>query len=233
MNAINRPIVNTLLAWLLAAIVIFLISYKRGDYGDEDFWNNLLAGLHNTLFDLLLISVLIFWLNRRGEKRLEIHRYQEQLDLWRNVGSLTAIRNNLMSIRRLNECGVYHINLTNCVLDGIDLTRINLSGSNLSEAQCFETIFKNTDLSNATLDKANLTRADLSEAILIGAKLRGADLEYANLGKATLSGADFSGAITSNVTWLDATYDDKTIFPFEVDKSLMKHAKSLSQSIDT
>ena len=229
-NVMNRPIVNTLLAWLLAAIGIFLISYNRGDYGDKEFWKNLLAGLHNTLFDLLLISVLIFWLNRRSEKRLEIQReirrYQEQLDLWRNVGSPTAIRNNLMSIRRLNECGVYNINLTNCRLDGIDLRGLNLSGSNLSEAQCFETIFKNTDLSNATLDKANLRRADLSEAILTRAKLYGANLEYADLGKATLSGADFSGAITSNVTWLDAIYDDKTIFPFEVDKSLMKHAKT-------
>jgi BTB/POZ domain-containing protein KCTD9 len=227
-KAMNRPIVNTLIAWLLVAIAISSISYARGDYTDGEFWKNLRAGLHNTLFDLFLIGVLIFWLNRRGEKRLEIQRYQEQLDVWRNVGSPAAIRNNLISIRRLNECGVYDINLKECVLDGIDLTGLNLSHSNLSEAQCFETIFKKTNLSNAILDKANLRKAVFSEANLKGAKLQGADLEYADLGRADLSGADFSGAVTSNVTWNNAIYDDHTKFSSNPDKSLMKRAKVLA-----
>lgn len=219
------PIVNTLIAWFFVAIGIFWWTYIRGDYGQDAFVQNLLAGFHNTLFEILLIGVFVYWLNQRYENRHEIQRQKDLLDLWRRDGSAIAIKNNQASIRRLNECGVSEIDLSACVLQGSDLSTLNLSRSNLSEAQCYKTEFKETDLSNAILDKANLRNANLTQAILENAKLRGTVLENAVLQNAKLAGADFSGAIVPNVDWTDAIYDDRTILPIDLDRSLLKSAK--------
>jgi hypothetical protein len=220
------PVVYTLIACLLAAIGIFAVTFIRGEYGRPDFWQNLLAGFHNTLFDILLISVFIYWLNDRYEKRHEIQRQRDLLDLWRGDASAVAIKNNLASIRRLNECDVYDIDLSDCVLQGTDLRGLKLTKSNLSEAQCYGTNFTEVDLSNAILDKANLRNAFLSNAILTNAKLRGTILENAKLQNADLTGADFSGAIVPKVTWDDAIYDQTTILPIDLDRSVMKVAKA-------
>lgn len=224
--SVSFVIVNTLIAWFVVAIAITLTTYAVNYYRSEAFWQSLLAGLHNTLFDMLLIGVFIYWLNKRIEIRNEIRRYQEQLDLWRRDGSRTAINTIQMNIRRLIEHGVHNIDLSGCFLQNIDLSGLALSQSKFIEAQCFEAIFRNADLSHTVMDKANLKRADLSEADLTDASLRGTMLEYADLRKANLCGADFSGAVVSNVDWREAIYDEGTRFSYEPDKSLMKFAKS-------
>ena len=221
-------IVNTLVAWFVVAVTITLTTYTVNYYHAEAFWQSLLAGLHNTLFDLLLIGVFIYWLNKRSEIRSEIQRYKEQLDLWRHDGSATAVRNNLISIRRLIERGEHDLDLSGCDLQNTDLSGLALSHSKFIEAQCYEADFRNTDLSHTVMDKANLRKADLSEADLAHASLRGTILDYAVLRKANLCGADFSGAVISNVNWVDAIYDETTKFSFEPDKSLMKLARTSS-----
>src|SRR5262245_2745077 len=205
----NSPVLNTLLACGLAAVVIFSITYKLNYYYSPDFWQNLVAGIHNTLFDVVFIGVLIFWLNKRVETRIEIQRYLEEIDVWRNDGSPMAIKKNLTSIRRLNEHGVYNIDLSKTILQGIDLTEIKLPESNLSEAECFMTIFQNANLNRTTLDRANLRQAVVIRADLSGASLRGTVLEYADLQEANLKGADFTNANISNAIWRMAIYDKK------------------------
>ena len=226
-DRVTGPVVNTLIAWLLVAIGIFCVTFFLGEYQKPGFTQSLLAGFHNTLFDILLIGVLLYWLEKRSEKRHEIQRHRDLLDLWRGDASALAIKNNLASIRRLNEYGVFKMDLSDCVLQGSDLSELNLSSSNLSEAQCYKTDFSDADLSNAVLDKANLRNAFLSKAILTNASLRGAVLENAKLQNANLAGADFSGAIVSNATWDDAIFDERTILPIDLDRSIMKSIKKL------
>ena len=219
-------IVNTLVAWFVVAVGITSTTYVVNYYRAEAFWQSLLAGLHNTLFDILLIGVFIYWLNKRSEIRSEIQRYKEQLDLWRHDGSATAVRNNLISIRRLIEHGEHELDLSGCDLQNTDLSGLKLSHSKFIEAQCYEANFRNADLTHTIMDKANMRKTDLSQADLAHASLRGTILDYADLRKANLCGADFSGAAISNVKWVDAIYDEKTRFSYEPDKSLMKLATS-------
>jgi len=217
----NDPIRNTLIAWALAAAGLFTITYKIGYYHSSDFWKNLVSGIHNTLFDILFIGVLIFWLNRRGEVRIEIQRHREEIDLWRNDDSVMARKKNLISIRRLNEQGVYEIDLSNSGLQQVDLTGVKLIGSDLSQAQCYKALFKGADFRSALMDEINLKEAVLTAADLRRARLRGAMLEYADLQGADLRGADFTNANISNVTWKGAIYDVETRFPYDIDKSEM------------
>lgn len=218
----NNPILTTFVALSLASLIIGWISAEVNYYRDPEFWKNLAAGLHNTVFDLLFIGVLIFWLNKRGERRIEVQRYRDDIDLWRDDASATAKRKNLISIRRLNEHKVYDIDLSKSVLQGIDLSGLKFIGGNLEEAKCYETIFKESDLTEATLDKANLKKADFTGACLAGVKARGAILDLAVLQGANLKGADFTGTSISGVIWAGATYDKKTKFPYEFDRSEMK-----------
>jgi uncharacterized protein YjbI with pentapeptide repeats len=74
--------------------------------------------------------------------------------------------------------------LTNAVLEGLDLGGIDLEGAFLEGAK----------LAGANLEKANLRNAVLTRADLTGARLAGADLTSANAGGAVLRGADLTGA---------------------------------------
>lgn len=212
---------NTLVTWAFAAASIFVVTYNLGYYHTIDLWKNLIAGIHNTLFDILFIGVLIYWLNKRVETRIEIQRYKEEIDIWRNDSSLMARRKNQISIRRLSEYGAYDIDLSGSGLQQVDLTGIILPESNLSEAQCYRTSFKDADLRNAIIDGANLKEAILTRANLSNASLKHTTLEYADLQGANLQGSDLTGANISNVLWKEAVYDDRTKFPHDFDKSEM------------
>jgi hypothetical protein len=217
----GSPIRNTLLTWFVAAAVIFVLTSGKGYYPDHSFWVSLVAGLHNTLFDLLIIGVLIYWLNKRVETRIEVQRYKEEIDTWRNDGSLMAKRRNQASIRRLTEYGVYDIDLSRSSLQQLDLTGVVLRECNLSDAQCYRIVLKDADLRNAIIDRADLKGATLTGANLSGASLRNAVLEYAHLQGANLKGSDLTDANVSNVIWKQAQYDDTTKFPYDFDKSEM------------
>lgn len=217
----STPIRNTLVVWAVAAAGVLCITFKGNYYHSPEFWQNLIAGIHNTLFDVLFIGVLIFWLNRRMERRVEIQRYREEIDVWRMDASATTIRKNQISVRRLNENGVYDIDLSRTYLDGIDLGGAKLAGSNLSDARGYQTVFANVDFRDALFDNAYLKEASFVGADLSRAKLRGATLLYADLHNAILRGADLTGANISNTKMNGAIYDSKTKFPYDFDKSEM------------
>ena len=210
-----------MIAWAVAAVSLFTVTHKVGYYHFSDFWKNLVSGIHNTLFDILFIGVLIFWLNKRGEARIEVQRHKEEIDIWRNDDSVMARKRNWISIRRLNEHGVYEIDLSNSGLQQLDLTGVKLIESNLSQAQCYKALFKDADFRYAVMNGINLKEAVLTTADLRRASLQEAMLEYADLQGADLRGADFTNANISNVIWKDAVYDDETKFPHNFDKSEM------------
>ena len=87
-------------------------------------------------------------------------------------------------------------------LQGIDLHECDLSGINLSRAILTNANLNNADLSEANLIVADLNTANLSEAILVRAHLDGANLENATLYRADLTKAVLSGV---NLTAADLT----------------------------
>lgn len=123
----------------------------------------------------------------------------------------------------------YALNLSDCDMDGQDLSRLaltassmenaslrraklsgaSLAGSFLLNARLEECDLSNADLSGAYLDRAQCRGADFSRALFRDARLDRATLREANLSSALfirtdLSGADLSGAELAGALFLDA-----------------------------
>jgi hypothetical protein len=192
-------------------------------YQEKEFWLNIGAGIHTGLFDVLLIGVLVLWLNQRAESRLEtrmaIKRNEEELDFWRNDGSIVASKRNKVSIQHLNEFGVYELNLSDCVLYSQDLSKVILIGSNMEGLTAWDASFVEADLRRVRLNKADLRRTNFTGANLEGAELRNAALMRADFQNANIKAADFTDANVSDVIWKRAIYDRRTKFPSGFDKS--------------
>ncbi|MEO1019104.1 MAG: pentapeptide repeat-containing protein [Pseudomonadota bacterium] len=115
-----------------------------------------------------------------------------------------------------------------CLLDGIELQRLdlsgavlrdasfkrsNLAGSDLSDVDARRAKFVTTELQATNLDNANLELADFTRANLADATLVNASLRRARFFRANLAGADLTGAIIvgadllhadlTGATWID------------------------------
>lgn len=208
------PISITLTAWIIAAIGICSATWFIRFYHEHDFWLAFMVGLHNTLFDVLFIGVLIFWLNKRVENRIEIRRYLEELRVWKGQGTLEAKNRLELFIGRLNDLGTFDVPMPNSMMIEINLTGMSLVGSDLSGSNLYGAILNSADLRKTRLDNADLKNASLAKADLRQASLLGANLDYADLRETQLQGANFTGARIQNVRWDSATWDDRTIFPY-------------------
>jgi len=208
------PISITLTAWIIAAIGICSATWFIHFYHEHEFWLAFMVGLHNTLFDVLFIGVLIFWLNKRVENRIEIRRYREELRVWKGQGTPEAKNRLELFIGRLNELGTFDVPMPNSIMTEINLTGTSLVGSDLSGSNLYRAILNKADLRKTCLDNSDLKNASLAKADLRQASLLGANLDYADLRESQLQGANFFGAKIQNVQWDGATWDDRTIFPY-------------------
>lgn len=198
-----NQILTAFVVFVLASTAVTLATYFLYDY-DQDFGENILVEAHGMLFDILVIGIFILWLNKQGEKHLEITRYQEEIDDFRGWESDEASHRIKGNITRLNRNGVTNIDLFGCFLAGANLVSATLSSARLTDATLTNADLTFADLSSANLTRADLsgarlTRADLSNATLTNADLSGATLVGVNLTGADLSGARLSGAVMFDV----------------------------------
>lgn len=178
-----RPVHVGIFVLIINSFVVYALIFGFGFSSDGEFWKGILVEAHGMLFDIAIIGVLILWLNKKGEKRLEIQRYKDEIDDFRYWKSEEAMHRIVGNIRRLNKKGVSSIHLNECYL-------------------------KNANLSGVTLQGAYLVNATLNGAILFSTNLRYADLRNANFIDANLHTADFREADLRL-----ALFNSKTIFP--------------------
>ena len=218
-SIIEKPILTSaIVLFTLAVMVISLsLSYYLNDF--DNFWAQVLAEAHGMLFDIAVIGILIFWLNKNGEVRQRIRTYRDEIDDFRLWESEEAAFRTVGNIKRLNRHNIHEINLVNCYLARTNLNYVNLSGSNLNssnistafliETQLENTRLNQTNFENSNLNQANLTgayasganfkdsfliKAQLENAFLIKADFRNAFLMEANLRNCYVTGADFENA---------------------------------------
>jgi uncharacterized protein YjbI with pentapeptide repeats len=186
------------------AVLVVGVSLWQGMYTDRNFQINIISEMHGVLFDILILGILMLWLNRLGEKRLEQKKYHEEIDDFRKLESLEAKQRIIGNIRRLNKYGVSAIDLRMCYLGEASLTEVNLAGANLWDANLAGAKMQGADLSAAmmpgiVLSDAKMMCANLGEANVSGAKLARIDLWEANLFKANFESSDLTGANLSSV----------------------------------
>lgn len=196
---LEKPILTSLIVLGLLAIVVLglSLSYYLNDF--DDFFGQVLAEAHGMLFDIAVIGILIFWLNKSGEQRQRIRTYKDEIDDFRLWESEEAAFRTVGNIKRLNRHNINEINLVNCHLARTNLNYVNLSGSNLNSANIsngflIETNLENTRLNQTNMENSNLNQANLRSAYASGANFKDAYLIKAQLENAFLIKANFKNA---------------------------------------
>jgi BTB/POZ domain-containing protein KCTD9 len=196
---IEQPVLTSFLVLICLSIVVIGLSmpYYLADF--DEMYSQVLAEAHGMLFDIAIIGILIFWLNKNGEKRLRIKTYKDEIDDFRLWESEEAAFRTVGNIKRLNRHNIFEINLVNCYLAKTNLSYTNLKESNinnanLNNANLIECNLENTRLNQTNLENSNLNQANLTSAYASGACFKDAFLIKANLEKAFLIKADFRNA---------------------------------------
>lgn len=205
-------------AWVtfLVTLVVIHFSYWTFGYGRQ-FWEGVFIESHGMFLDLLIISMFLFYLQKKSElnrrKQDKIETWQEQIRDFRGWKNEEAVHRIVGNIRRLNREGKHALNLQDTYLVNANLTRADLRRSylfgsdmryadfreaNLSETDLFD-LFTPANLSNSLLQRANFTGARLINVVFDGA-----DLTKTVFYKALLSGASFKNAKIDKTDFKDA-----------------------------
>ena len=186
---IERPILTSSIVLAVLSVLVLGLSLP---YYIEDFHSfiaQVLAEAHGMLFDIAIIGILIFWLNKNGEKRQRIRTYKDEIDDFRLWESEEAAFRTVGNIKRLNRHNIYEINLVNSYLSRTNLNYVVLKDSNLNSANLANSFLIETDLRNTRLNQTNLENANLNQADMRGAYASGANFKDAYLIKASMEDA--------------------------------------------
>jgi BTB/POZ domain-containing protein KCTD9 len=188
-SIIEKPILTSAIVLVVLAIIVlgFSLKYYLNDF--ENFFEQVMAEAHGMLFDIAVIGMLIFWLNKNGEMRQRIRTYKDEIDDFRLWESEEAAFRTVGNIKRLNRHNIREINLVNCHLSRTNLNYVNLAGSNLNSADISNAFLIETNLENTRLNQTNLENSNLNQANLKGAYASGANFKDAYLIKAQLENA--------------------------------------------
>ena len=196
---IEKPILTSFVVLICLSFIVigFSLPYYIWDF--DNFYPQILAEAHGMLFDIAVIGILIFWLNKRGDVKLRISTYKDEIDDFRLWESEEAAFRIVGNIKRLNRHNIFDIDLVNTYLVKTNLNYVKLSGSNLNSANLSSSNLIGIDLSGARLNQTNLENANLNQANLDnsfagGANFRDAFLIKSNLKSAFLIKADFCNA---------------------------------------
>jgi len=165
-SIIEKPILTSsiVLAVLTVIVLSFSLKYYLRDF--DMFFGQVMAEAHGMLFDIAVIGILIFWLNKNGEVRQRIRTYKDEIDDFRLWESEEAAFRTVGNIKRLNRHGINEINLVNCHLSRTNLNYVNLGGSNLNSSDISNAFLIETNLQNTRLNQTNLENSNLNQANL-------------------------------------------------------------------
>ena len=218
----EKPLLTSFLVLIFVSFVVIGLSlpYYISDF--REFYMQVLAEAHGTIFDIAIIGIFIFWLNKSGEKRLRIKTYKDEIDDFRLWESEEAAFRTVGNIKRLNRNKIYNLNLVDCFLARTNLNYAilegsNLNNANLSFAKLIECNLKNARLNQTNLEFANLNQAKLFSAYASGANFKDSFLIKASFEKAFLIKADFCNAhmmeANLNGAYLTgATFDNANLY---------------------
>ncbi|MBN1634998.1 MAG: pentapeptide repeat-containing protein [Deltaproteobacteria bacterium] len=214
-------------------ILIDILLKRRSDY-----WENIFVEMFSPFLSILLVGFILYALNERSrkksERRLQIQRYLDEIDFYKNDKSEVASLRILDCIIRLNLLGISKIDLTNCFLKNITFRNKLGIPLNLKKA-CFEganleySVFNSVNLEEANLKDANIKHASFAHAILKNANMRNADIqwanfEYAKLENACLENIKGSSAILNNAILTGANMKNADLFEADVTNANFENA---------
>jgi BTB/POZ domain-containing protein KCTD9 len=203
-HMVENPIQTASLVLLLLSILVLGLSLKYYLNNFELFWVQILAEAHGMLFDIAVIGILLFWLNKNGDTRQRIRTYKDEIDDFRLWESEEAAFRTVGNIKRLNRHKIYEINLVKCHLMKTNLNYVNLKASNMNSANFSHSTLIETNLENTRLNQTNFENSNLNQANLNGAYASGANFQDAFMIKAQFENAFLIKANFSNAYLMEA-----------------------------
>src|SRR5688500_19592522 len=99
-SIIEKPLLTSTIVLVVLTIVVLALSLPYYIKDFDSFIPQVLADAHGMIFDIAVIGILIFWLNKTGDTRQRIRTYKDEIDdfrLWEStqsafltVGSINA-----------------------------------------------------------------------------------------------------------------------------------------------
>lgn len=203
-SIIEKPLLTSTIVLVLVTILVLSLSlpYYISDF--DNFIIQVLGEAHGMIFDIAVIGILIFWLNKNGETRQRIRTYKDEIDDFRLWESEEAAFRTVGNIKRLNRHKIHEINLVNCFLPRTNLNYVNLMGSNLNSANISQSSLIESNLENARLNQTNFENSNLNQANLKSAYASGANFKDAFLIKAHFDSAFLIKANFCNAFLMEA-----------------------------
>jgi len=203
-HVIENPILTASLVLLILTLLVLSLSFKYYFNDFDAFWAQIMAEAHGMLFDIAVIGILLFWLNKSGDTRQRIRTYKDEIDDFRLWESDEAAFRTVGNIKRLNRHGIYEINLVKCHLARTNLNYVNLSASNMNSANFSNSTLIETKLENTRLNQTNFENSNLNQANLNGAYASGANFKDSFLIKTQFENAFLIKANFSNAYLMEA-----------------------------
>lgn len=203
-SIIEKPLLTSTIVLVFVTIIVLSLSMPFYLEDFHAFIPQILAEAHGMIFDIAVIGILIFWLNKNGETRQRIRTYKDEIDDFRLWESEEAAFRTVGNIKRLNRHKIHEINLVNCFLPRTNLNYVNLTGSNLNSANISQSSLIESNLESARLNQTNFENSNLNQANLKSAYASGANFKDAFLIKAYFENAFLIKANFSNAFLMEA-----------------------------
>lgn len=175
--------------FLILSLSVFIFTYIETNY-DKLILEGILVELHGTIFDILILGVIIIWLETIREKRKFKKYLMDEVETLKNWQSDEAGFRIAASIRKLSQLNNNSIiNLTGAVLRKVDLQNLDLRKFS----------FEFCDLSGSNLSGSDLEKVNLSRTICINTIFRSSNLSDANFRNSLIKNANFSKAKLRNI----------------------------------
>ena len=203
-SIIEKPLLTSTIVLVVVTILVLGLSMPYYLHDFKSFIPQVLAEAHGMIFDIAVIGILIFWLNKNGETRQRIRTYRDEIDDFRMWESEEAAFRTVGNIKRLNRHKIHEINLVNCYLPRTNLNYVNLTGSNLNSANISQSSLIECNLESARLNQTNFENSNLNQANLKSAYASGANFKDAFLIKAYFENAFLIKANFANAFLMEA-----------------------------
>lgn len=232
-SILEKPLLTSTLVLVFVTIIVLALSMKYYVHEFDTFIQQVLAEAHGMIFDIAVIGILIFWLNKNGETRQRIRTYKDEIDDFRLWESEEAAFRTVGNIKRLNRHKIHEINLVNCYLPRTNLNYVNLASSNMNSANISQSSLIESNLENARLNQTNFENSNLNQANLCSAYASGSNFKDAFLIKAQFENAFLIKANFSNAFLMEANLQNCYVMGADFEnaslyKADLRGAKGLS-----
>lgn len=208
----------------------------------REFFENVLVEAHGAIIDLFVVSIVLYWFEKRREAADTIKSHTNTLSDLKFYRGPDASYRILGQIKRLLELGVASFQLPEAALDNVEISDITLKDSNLRAANfsnttltrvvfencaCDAAVFTGARFRNVTLRNVKLRRVNFQDANLNGCDFTGSEIQRANFTNADLRSAIFRGVDCQGVKFKNADLRSANFMgALNLDPDALREAKS-------